>query len=55
MNSDNELKIRNLCSGPCGLGASYQLNTLGHKEWQIFEHNIYVKAAVHQTTDLGNP
>jgi protoporphyrinogen oxidase len=36
------LKILILGAGPCGLGAAYHLNNLGHTDWQIFERNDYV-------------
>jgi protoporphyrinogen oxidase len=29
-------------AGPCGLGAAYHLNQLGHKDWQLFERNEHV-------------
>jgi len=29
-------------AGPCGLGAAYHLQELGHKNWQIYERNDYV-------------
>jgi protoporphyrinogen oxidase len=31
-----------LGAGPCGLGAAYHLNKLGHTNWQIFERSPYV-------------
>ncbi|HZX48057.1 MAG TPA: FAD-dependent oxidoreductase [Nitrospirota bacterium] len=31
-----------LGAGPTGLGAAYQLNKLGYKNWQIYEKNDYV-------------
>lgn len=37
-----QLKILILGAGPCGLGAAYQLNKLGHTGWQLFERNDYV-------------
>ncbi|HEY3309396.1 MAG TPA: FAD-dependent oxidoreductase [Desulfuromonadaceae bacterium] len=36
------MKILILGAGPCGLGAAYHLNQLGHKRWQLFERNDYV-------------
>lgn len=36
------MKILVLGAGPCGLGAAYHLNKLGHKDWQIFERNSHV-------------
>lgn len=29
-------------AGPCGLGAAYRLNKLGHTDWQLFERNGHV-------------
>lgn len=31
-----------LGSGPCGLGAAYRLNQLGHDQWRLFERNSHV-------------
>lgn len=31
-----------LGAGPCGLGAAYRLNNLGHTDWQLFERNDHV-------------
>jgi len=31
-----------LGAGPCGLGAAFHLNKLGHKAWQLFERNDHV-------------
>lgn len=36
------MKILILGAGPCGLGAAYHLNRLGHADWQLFERNSYV-------------
>jgi len=36
------MKILILGAGPCGLGAAYHLNKLGHTDWQLFERNSYV-------------
>jgi len=36
------LKILILGAGPCGLGAAYHLNKLGHTDWQLFERNGHV-------------
>lgn len=36
------MKIIILGAGPCGLGAAYHLNKLGHTEWQLFEKNSHV-------------
>ncbi|MDD2734668.1 MAG: FAD-dependent oxidoreductase [Desulfuromonadaceae bacterium] len=36
------MKFLILGAGPCGLGAAYHLNKLGHTDWQIFERNDYV-------------
>ena len=35
-------KILILGAGPCGLGAGYHLQQLGHDDWQIFERNSHV-------------
>lgn len=31
-----------LGAGPCGLGAAYHLNKLGHTDWQLFERSDHV-------------
>ena len=31
-----------LGAGPCGLGAAYRLNQLGHASWRLFERNSHV-------------
>ena len=36
------MKILILGSGPCGLGAAYHLNKLGHTDWHVFERNDHV-------------
>jgi protoporphyrinogen oxidase len=36
------MKILILGAGPCGLGAAYYLNKIGHKDWQLFERNDHV-------------
>jgi protoporphyrinogen oxidase len=36
------MKIVILGAGPCGLGAAYHLNRLGHTNWQLFERNAHV-------------
>jgi len=36
------LKLLILGAGPCGLGAAYHLNKLGHTDWQLFERNSHV-------------
>lgn len=36
------MKIIIIGAGPCGLGAAYHLNKLGHTDWQVFERNDYV-------------
>jgi protoporphyrinogen oxidase len=36
------MKIVVLGAGPCGLGAAYHLNKLGHTDWQLYERNDYV-------------
>ena len=36
------MKILILGAGPCGLGAAYHLNLLGHIRWQLFDRNGYV-------------
>lgn len=36
------MKILILGAGPCGLGAAYHLNKLGHADWQIFERNNHI-------------
>lgn len=36
------MKILILGAGPCGLGAAYHLNKLGHTDWQLFERNSHV-------------
>jgi protoporphyrinogen oxidase len=33
------MKIIIFGAGPCGLGAAYHLNKLGHIDWQLFERN----------------
>lgn len=38
----SSLQISILGAGPCGLGAAYHLNKLGHTNWRIFERNTYV-------------
>ncbi len=35
-------KILILGAGPCGLGAAYRLQKLGHTNWQIFEREAHV-------------
>ncbi len=35
------MKIIILGAGPCGLGAAYHLNKLGHTNWQLYERNSY--------------
>lgn len=54
------MKIILLGAGPCGLGAAYHLNKLGHTDWQIFERNSHVgglsasfKDAAGFTWDVG--
>jgi protoporphyrinogen oxidase len=36
------MKIIILGAGPCGLGAAYHLNKLGHTDWLLFEKNDHV-------------
>jgi len=36
------MKILIIGAGPCGLGAAYHLNRLGHTDWRIFEKNDHV-------------
>jgi protoporphyrinogen oxidase len=36
------MKILILGAGPCGLGAAYHLNKLGHTDWRLFERNDHV-------------
>ncbi|BCS53768.1 NAD(P)/FAD-dependent oxidoreductase [Geobacter sp. SVR] len=36
------MKIIVLGAGPCGLGAAYHLDKLGHNSWQLFERNSNV-------------
>lgn len=36
------MKILILGAGPCGLGAAYHFNKLGHSNWQLFERNNHV-------------
>jgi protoporphyrinogen oxidase len=36
------MKILILGAGPCGLGAGYHLNRLGHADWQVFERSSHV-------------
>ena len=36
------MKILILGAGPCGLGAAYHLQKLGHTNWQLFEKNSHV-------------
>jgi protoporphyrinogen oxidase len=36
------MRILIIGAGPCGLGAAYHLNRLGHQNWQLFERNDYV-------------
>jgi protoporphyrinogen oxidase len=36
------MNILILGAGPCGLGAAYYLNKLGHTDWQLFERNNHV-------------
>ncbi|MDD2898846.1 MAG: FAD-dependent oxidoreductase [Desulfuromonadaceae bacterium] len=36
------MKFLILGAGPCGLGAAYHLNKLGHADWQVFERNGHV-------------
>jgi protoporphyrinogen oxidase len=36
------VKIIILGAGPCGLGAAYHLNKLGHTDWQLFERDGHV-------------
>lgn len=36
------MKFLILGAGPCGLGAAYHLDKLGHTDWQIFERNDHV-------------
>jgi protoporphyrinogen oxidase len=36
------MKIIILGAGPCGLGAAYHLNKLGHTDWQLFERDSHV-------------
>jgi protoporphyrinogen oxidase len=36
------MKFLILGAGPCGLGAAYHLNKLGHTNWQIYERNDYI-------------
>jgi protoporphyrinogen oxidase len=33
------MKFLILGAGPCGLGAAYHLNNIGHRDWQLFERN----------------
>jgi len=54
------LKIIILGAGPCGLGAAYHLNKLGHTDWQLFERDDHVgglsasfKDEVGFTWDIG--
>ncbi|HQP91523.1 MAG TPA: FAD-dependent oxidoreductase [Candidatus Omnitrophota bacterium] len=35
-------KILIIGAGPCGLGAAYRLNELGHTDWKIYEKNDFV-------------
>jgi len=44
-------KIVILGAGPCGLGAAYHLNKLGHNNWQIYEKNQYVGGLAASFTD----
>ena len=48
------LKILILGAGPCGLGAAYHLNTLGHTDWQIFERNDHVGGLAASFLDDNN-
>ncbi|GFO55618.1 amine oxidase [Geomonas sp. Red276] len=36
------MKIVILGAGPCGLGAAYHLEKIGHHDWQLFEKENYV-------------
>ena len=36
------MKIIVLGAGPCGLGAAYRLNEIGHPDWQLVEKNCHV-------------
>lgn len=36
------MKILIIGAGPCGLGAAYHLQKLGHTNWQLFERNSHV-------------
>jgi len=36
------MRILIIGAGPCGLGAAYHLNKLGHSDWQILERNDHV-------------
>ncbi|MBK5276978.1 MAG: FAD-dependent oxidoreductase [Desulfuromonadales bacterium] len=36
------MKIIIIGAGPCGLGAAYHLNELGHTDWRLYERNDHV-------------
>lgn len=36
------MKILIIGAGPCGLGAAYHLNKIGHNDWHLFERNDHV-------------
>ena len=36
------MKIIILGAGPCGLGAAYRLNEIGHPDWRLLEKNCHV-------------
>jgi protoporphyrinogen oxidase len=36
------MKVVIIGAGPCGLGAAYHLNKLGHRDWQLFERSGHV-------------